>query len=559
MLILDYLYKNKFYVLYVLTCYTCFSTLGQEATNVFETIEEKKIFIPDFSYAGYHHGEKQINTFPENITILKAEDHNVIPDDNLDDSEAMLALINKANTVDGFVMIKLPPGRIIISDVLYFERSKIILNGSGSGNNGTEVYCPRPMMYFKDPESLKELRTYLVELNKIQKEKQNNIFLPFSQYSWSGGIFWTQVPNARVKSYLKKYDKVPDILGTISNAQRGDTEFFVDESSVLKKGDVVEIQWFNRKGENAEIIKELYGDFDIKIGAHHWNYPNLPLVRQYVEIKEVKNNKVIITSPLLIDIEPEFEVQIIKWDHLTEVGFQNFKITFPLSNRIAHHVEQGYNGIYLTRLYNGWVKNVVIENADSGILTEGIANVTIENIETKGEKKGHYTVQIGGVHNVLVRNLKVMNDVMHPLSFNTFATKNVYTNCEIFKNPILDQHSGANHQNLFDNIKVHLELKDEERAYGLFAGGGAGYWKPSHGSYSTFWNIYVHFSDQFHINTPVLLDGMNDGVRANVIGVRSNKKVRVEYKPDASILKTNELLLHPSLYEYQLQKRLKGG
>lgn len=549
-------FSKKINVLIVLMLHFGFTTFGQKTPTVFETIKEKNIYLPDFSYAGYHHGEKQINTLPKNITILKAEDYNVIPDDKIDDSKAMLALINKANVVDGFVMIQLPPGRIIISDVLYFERSKIILNGSGSGKNGTEIYCPRPMMYFKDPESLEELRTYLVELNKLQKEKENNISLPFSQYSWSGGIFWTQVPNTRVKSYLEKYDKAPEILGTISNAKRGNTEIFVDESSVLKKGDVVEIQWFNRQGENGEIIKELYGDFDIKIGSHHWNYPNLPLVKQYVEIKEVKKNKVIITSPLLIDIKPEFEVQIIKWEHLTEVGFQNFKITFPLSNRIAHHVEQGYNGIYLTRLYNGWVKNVVIENADSGILTEAIANVTIEDIETKGEKKGHYTVQMGGVHNVLVRNLKVMNDVMHPLSFNTFATKNVYTNCEIFKNPILDQHSGANHQNLFDDIKVHLALKDQERSYGLFAGGGAGYWKPSHGSYSTFWNINVRFLNHLDTQTPMLLNGMKDGPRANVFGVRANKEVKVTYEPNANIFRTNELLAFPSLYEYQLRKRL---
>ncbi|WP_299223576.1 hypothetical protein [uncultured Aquimarina sp.] len=528
---------------------------AQDKQKLLDLVDNKGPFIPDFSYSGYEFGEKEIKT-PKNIVTLYATDFGVEANDGKDDSKALLSVFKKAHKLKEAVLIQLPPGRIILSEILYFERSNIVLNGCGVGKKGTEIFCPRPMMYLNDPEDLKELREYLVKLNKIQKEKENNIFLPFSQYSWSGGMLWTRVPDARVKSYLKKYDVVPNILATISTTKRGALTFEVDRNTGLKPGNVVEIQWFNEKGKEGTILNELYGDTGLKIGSHHWNYPDLPLVRQQAKIEKVSKNSVTIKSPLLLDVIPEYNVRIIKWDHLEEVGIQNFKITFPFSNRIAHHVEQGYNGIYLTRVFNSWVQNIVIENADSGILTEAIANVTIENILTKGDKKGHYTVQMGGVHNVLVKNLSVYNDTMHPLSFNTFSTKSIYSNCEVFKNPILDQHSGVNHQNLFDKITAHLDPL-ENKSYPLFAGGGAWYWKPSHGSYSTFWNIKVNFLSKLESEGTIKLDGMNDGPNVRVIGVWGNKKIEIDYNPNAYINFTNaKMELIPSLYHYQLAKRL---
>ncbi|MFD2563913.1 hypothetical protein [Aquimarina rubra] len=548
------IYSLKIIFWLLLLC--CIAGLSaQQKQSLFDLANNKGLFIPDFSYAGYQFGEKEI-AISENSITLNAIDYGVIADDGKDDSKALLTIFKKAHELKEPVVIQLPPGRIILSEILYFERSNIVLNGYGVGEKGTEIFCPRPMMYLKNPDDLKELREYLVKLDKVQKEKENNIFLPFSQYAWSGGMFWTRVKGARVKSYLKEYDVLPKVLATIHKAQRGSIMFSVTKNTGLKEGDVVEIQWFNKKGKEGKILSELYGDRDLKIGSHHWNYPDLPLVRQQVKIEKTSKNSITIKSPLLLDVIPEYDVRIIEWKHLEEVGIQNFKITFPFSNRIAHHVEQGYNGIYLTRVFNSWVQNVVVENADSGILTEAIANVTIKDIVTLGEKKGHYTVQMGGVHNVLVKNLSVYNDTMHPLSFNTFSTKSVYSDCEVFKNPILDQHSGVNHQNLFDEIIVHLDPL-ENNSYPLFAGGGAGYWKPSHGSYSTFWNIKVNFLSKLEPEGFIKLDGMNDGPNARVIGVWGNKKIEIDYKPDAYINFTNTPMeLIPSLYNYQLSERL---
>jgi hypothetical protein len=132
----------------------------------------------------------------------------------------------------------------------------------------------------------------------------------------------------------------------------------------------------------------------------------------------------------------------------------------------------------------------------------------------------------------------------------------VYKNCEVFVDPILDQHSGANHQNLFDNITVHIN-NENITSYGLFKGGGAGYWKPSHGAYSTFWNINVLLSKPEALEQNFTLDGMSDGSLARVIGVHGNYQFQVVYGPDAYIdLTNNKLITVPSLYDYQLQQRI---
>ena len=543
------------HIAFVLFLFFSISSFSQELPKI---ITDKKIaslnYLPDYSYAGYHFGEVQLPQKTEQI--INATDYGVIANDDLDDSKALLKAIKTASLLKGDVVLQLPAGRLILSDILYIERSNFVLRGAGSGENGTEIFCPRPMMYLKAPESLKELREYLTTFDKRQREKENNIDLPFSQYAWSGGFIWTQVPNERVKSYLEKYDPKLNVLAKVLTGKRGTNTFIVSEVADLKVGDVVELQLFNKEGENGEIIKALYNNAKVKPGSHHWKFPTLPIVRQQVEIVKIANNKVTIKTPLLLEIKPNYQAQLVEWKHLSEVGIEHLRFTFPDTPRVAHHVEQGYNALFLTRIFNSWVHDVVIHNAESGVLTEEIANVTIQDIVTDGNNMAHYTVAMGGVHNVLVKNLKIYNKAVHPLSFNTFSTKDVYQNCEIFANANLDQHAGANHQNLFDNVKVHFTPKDDN-SYPLFLAGGADYWRPSHGAFTTFWNIEVDVMGKFDTSKPITLNGMNDGPFSRLIGVHGNQNFKIEYGPDAYIESVNQpISVAPSLYDYQLKKRM---
>jgi len=529
---------------------------NQLAAQVPDILQDKATYLPDFSYAGYENGLSEKGN-ADDAKVISVRDFGAIADDGLDDSHALIAALTSVKEEQSAVIMLFEKGQYILSEILYITRSNIVLRGTGSGALGTSIYCPRPMKYLKDPESLQELREYLVKFNKIQKEKDNNILLPFSQYAWSGGMIWVRKEGTRVKSYLPEYKQEKNILTKITSGSRGALTIKVASTDKIKVGQVLQLEWYNRDGESGTLIDEIYKTRTIKIGSHHWNFPEEPLVKQQVKILAIKGSQLTLSSPLLLDINPKWTPVATTWNHLTQVGIEHLTIKFPMAETIAHHVEEGFNAIYLTRLYDGWVHDVNIVNSDAGVMTEEVANVTISDIETSGEKLAHYSVYIGGVHNVLVDGLRVANEVRHPLSFNTFSTKSVFTNTEVLINPLLDQHSGANHQNLFDNIEVHISL-DGKKQYPLFAGGGAGYWKPSHGSFSTFWNIKVHFLDGLEDRTPVLLNGMKDGTNARLVGVYANKPITVSYEPNAYTEWLNkEIKEIPSLYRYQLDKRLK--
>lgn len=518
----------------------------------------EKVYIPDYSYAGFRFSEAQPDTTGWSRIDVSA--HGILADDGIDDTGALRQLLESLNQDDEPVVLQFGKGRYEISDIIHINRSHLVLRGAGTGRGGTEFYIPRPLLYVEPPSEVNELSEYLVELNKIQKEKDRNIELPFSRWSWTGGFLWTGVRGERIKGYLQRYDREASPLARLQQGVKDEFSFRVDDPGKLKAGQVVQINWFNPEGEDGSFLRQLYGESDVTIGSHHWQFPRLPLSRQQAKIVSISGDLVTIASPLLHDVRTNWNVELMDWPHITDVGLEHFRITFPDHPRVAHHLEPGYNGIYLTRVFDSWVRDVEIENADSGILTESAANITIERVTTSGTSLAHYSVQLGGVHNILVKDLRVENPVEHPLSFNTFANKSVYLNSHVRQNPVLDQHAGANHQNLFDHTRVDVELPGEptDTRYPLFKGGGAGYWKPSHGNYSTFWNTQVKFSNGSLNREPILLYGMKDGPNARVIGVSANLPIRVEYGPDAYIEGVGQYYPGiPSLFLYQLQKRMQ--
>jgi hypothetical protein len=59
-------------------------------------------YLPDFSYAGYHNGEKQIPV--SEGEIINALDFGVIPNDGLDDIMSLKKAIDVANNLSGKVV-----------------------------------------------------------------------------------------------------------------------------------------------------------------------------------------------------------------------------------------------------------------------------------------------------------------------------------------------------------------------------------------------------------------------------------------------------------------------
>ena len=514
-------------------------------------------YLPDFSFAGYGNG---LAAIPDaSGTVVRVDDFGASSNDEADDTKAVLAAISHAHDVAGPVIVRFSAGRYIVSEVLRIERSDFVLQGAGSGSGGTVLHFPRPLKQVDRSTSLDELRQYLVQLDKREVDPGRNLNDYFSEYSWSGGFIWIQKPGVREAPYLVEYDPKIEKLADIEAGARGSRTIALSSTAGIDEGDIIQLQWINRTGRDAGIIKSLYGAEYESAGSHHWSFPERPLVRQASRVLTVNGRNVQLADPLLHDANDTIPAQVAAWDGLQHVGIEDLRLEFPDSPFFGHHLERGYNGIYFTSSFDSWARNIRITNADSGILSYNSANLTFRDVITDGARRAHYAVHMGNVHNVLAENITIMNPVLHSLSFNTQATKCVFRNAEVFVNPALDQHAGANHQNLFDNVTLHIKAvrSDDGPVVPVFDGGGAGYWQPGHGGFNTTWNLRVLVTGGAFADEIVTVQGLDEGPMARIVGLHGNREFKLDYRPTPYVEMLNEPLESvPSLYDYQRHQRL---
>ena len=517
---------------------------------------QDKSFLPDFSYAGYGFGVEPIPNL--NGKVISVTDFGATPNDEIDDSDAILEAMSAARKVSGSVILRFPAGKFIISEIINIDRGNIVFQGAGRGPSGTTLYFPRPLKMIGDNGKLDELREYLVKYDKRQREPKKNLDVLFSEYSWTGGFIWTGKSGARPAPYLEELDKPEPALTIGLEGQRGETTLAVEDASDLKVGQRIQLLWYNKQGEDGALISSLYGYTGKDVGSHHWTFPNRPIVRQRTLIKSLEGNVVTLADSLLHDVDESLPADIAAWDALENIGIEGFHFEFPQSPYYGHHNELGYNAIYMTGAADSWIRDVTFTNADAGILSYDSANLTIRDIKSAGDRPAHYAVHMGNVHNVLAERVQVYNPVIHSFTFNTQSTRCVYKDSEVFSGAVLDQHAGANHQNLFDNVTLHINPKrrDGKAEYALFNGSGAGYWQPGHGMYNTSWNLNVIVEDGALSGETVYLKATDEGPEARIIGLSGNRKFELDYRPAPYIESLNTTVSQvPSLYTYQLNQR----
>jgi hypothetical protein len=530
--------------------------------------------LPDFSYAGYGFGIAK----PElgERAVVEVDAFGAKAGDALDDSVAVLAALKQAHATPGPVTLRFSAGRYIVSEVLSITRSEIIIEGAGRGEAGTELYFPRPLRIVDQSPRLDELRAYLKQENKRQVEPLNNIDLAFSPHSWSGGFIWVQAANSRPFEYLENTGKAAGLTVRAGLAQQFEIELSKVSSS-LHAGDVIELKWFSTKEPNNSLIDAIYGADREKlvspVGQRHWDNPSRALVTQITRIESVSGTKVRIANPLMHDINANLHATFAPWRGLREVGIRDLALVFPPGVAFGHHLEEGWNGIYFTDVYNGWIDSIRTRDADSAVLTYHSGNVTISNVLTEGERKAHYSVHLGNVHNVLVRDLQVHNAVVHSISFNTLCTRSVFQRVTLWRAPTIDQHAGINQQNLVDDLTAHIDVPSAKTvavadaqsnlqtppSYSLWDGSGAAYWQPGHGRYNTHWNIKVVVKSGALPDQTVMITGLDEGPDARVIGLNGNRNLRLDYRPAPYVERVNESMSDiPSLYDWQLARRLSA-
>ena len=486
-------------------------------------------YLPDYSYAGYRWGEEPLpDPQGKEIDVLE---FGAVPNDGKDDTFAIREALRAAHQVDGPVILSFPSGRFIIRQILFIERSNFVLRGTGDGDGGTELHFPRPLQEMNVPEGYEE------PLSAGQ-----------SPFSWRGGVIWTRQGG----------ESESQRLASAIAGRRGHHTVKTSGPAGLQEGDVVQIKWFNREGRRSSLLNHIYCTTQVSFGTNLYKGSKPLVATQEVTIENVRGSTLKIKEPLLHDLRKRWEPIISTADFLEEVGIQGIRIIFPKEEEYGGHLqEDGYNGIYLKDLLHSWVRDVTIENADSGILSGSSKNFTIKNIKAGGGRWGHYSIHLGNVYGALVTDFNLF-PTMHNPSFNTRSRGSVYSDGFILS-PLLDQHMGINHQNMFDNIRARYNDSDVR----LFkAGGSDSRWGPVAGAFNTFWNVQVKVREAsgsaVESTKGVLTRG--GAPYGRLVGVRGTTvPIKFEYGPNAYIEGKNRSgIAVRSLYDYQLEKRLAG-
>ena len=487
-------------------------------------------YLPNFSYAGYHFGERAL---PELKPTLEVASFGALPNDDVDDTEALKKALAAANAASGPVVLHFAPGRYIVSDILYLERSNLVLQGSGSGAGGTEIFVSKPMAEMPRNAVMKKIEDYLTSNDKRVDGK------PFSPFSWTGGVIWTR----------RKAEPAQKPLGKVIDGVRGGSRIHLEGDVALTTGSIVRIRWFNRGGDDSPLLRHVYGLEKVAFGPRLSDPKGDAVATEEATIKSVHGNEIELVQPLLHDIHPDWQVDLVDPEFIQEVGIEHLAITFAAEPYAGHHLERGFNGIYLTGLAHSFVRDVSVKNADSAILSDDDTNLTLTRIGVSG-RLGHYGVHVGDVFEVLLDDFRIDADQFHSVSFNTKSRANVATRGFIYR-PSLDQHRGANEQNLFDN----LVTREDRPKSNFFEHGGADYWGPTHAAFNTFWNIRLEFTNAAH-GIAMPLGRIDDAGPARIVGLTSNVELKLDYARayEEGIGVPN--IAVPSLYRYQLGQRL---
>jgi hypothetical protein len=486
-------------------------------------------YLPDFSFAGYRFGERAL---PSLAPTLEATDFGAVPDDALDDTEAIKRALAAAAATPGPVVLHFAKGRFLLSDVLYLERSHLILQGSGSGAGGTELFVTRPMAEMPRDPVIQKIEAYIAANDKRAEGKV------FSPFSWTGGVLWSR----------RKAPPAQRPLARVVDGTRGAHTLHLDKELPLAEGTIVRLRWFNRAGDDSAVLRHIYGLSGVKFGPRLSDPSGESIATEEVTVRAVRGTELSLVQPLLHDIQSDWTVDLVLPELMEEVGIEHLAIEFANEPYAGHHLERGFNGIYLTGLAHSFIRDVRVGNADSAILSDDCANLSFEQIEVHG-RRGHYGVHIGDVFDVLLEGFRIDTEEFHSVSFNTKSRANVATHGFIYR-PSLDQHRGANHQDLFDDLST---LEDRPKST-LFEHGGADYWGPTHGAFNTFWNVHIEYKGL--LGTPLYLGKIDDAGPARIVGLSSNAPLAYDYAGAYVEEHGADAIAVPSLYRYQLQHRL---
>lgn len=537
-------------------CQTSKSTSDVKYPKILHDFIENgnKSILPDFSYAGYAYGEKDIPTIEG--PVFNVSDYGAVPNDGKDDSKAIQETVDAAGKAGGGVVL-FPAGKFDVNsdttktDIIRINYSNIVMRGAGSGKDGTIIHS---------------------HSQTTQAEDNSPWLSPFVFHS---GL------NLQSTNEFFQIDKLPVYSPITANAIKGDKVLQLNKTAGLKAGDVLVVAMRNTNDE-GDLIHELMNPltFDHFMSSYlNAGKERRPSFQYFLEIDEVlSGNKVKMKQPMRRDILTDFEAFVAKVPMLKNVGVENFRFECDYKGGYKHHLNRehdyGWGAVCLQRVAHGWIRNLHIHNYVQTTHLVNSRNVTITDITLTG-LDGHYGPKMYHSSDNLVCNINVQALYTHGPGLEGSCFGNVYKDIQHAHQVPIDLHGmgGADFcppmYNLYENISNVYRV----------AGGGNPKNIPHAGEYNTFWGLEMsgfdddgfnelfyswiwrdaeRFQNEFHIDChKQYLRSIVVGVHhpENTLSIEHSTKDRADEWIYVEGLNVDMRL--PSLYETQLKLRLE--
>ena len=389
--------------------------------------------LPDYSYAGYHAGERELPEVEERWVVT---DYGALGDGQTDDSDAIQAAITAAGeslAAGETGALTFPPGTYRITDQIRLNHSGVVLRGAGRDET---------------------LLAFEVSLADVYGASE--------QWSWSGGLISLEG------------DTGGDLTTLAADAERGDLTLAVTDSASLVAGQFVILA---QSDETGTLSSHLHND-QTSGGECDWQQPyNYWWV---VQLAEVTAGQVTLVQPLRMDARLEWGAVLREVTPLEEVGVEHLSVVFPETEYAGHLLEPGYNGITtIDGVVNGWVRDVRFDYVDNAILADPHTKwMTFEDIVIGG-RGGHHGFNINHTADCLISDVAFETDFVHAVSVDHKANGNVFRRMTATTYIELDHHRDAPFENLFTNIPSAVS----------FVSGGSSCAGPPSGARETLWNL----------------------------------------------------------------------
>jgi hypothetical protein len=397
--------------------------------------------LTDFSFAGYHSGEKPI---PRPAVKATVKDFGAKGDGVTDDTEAFRRAI--AETENGALLI--PAGRYVLTDIFEITKPNLVLRGEGPEK--TIFFFPKGMEHIRPSRSA------------------TTSGLATTAYSWSGGFFW-----------VKGSQKGAAVGRLATRAPRGTRVIELDRPPALKPGDRIEIT--QEELGQGSLLQHLYqGQSDSTEAI------KTTRTRFASRVESVDGNRVTLQRTLRTDLDPQWNATVrIFTPSVTEVGIEDLGFEFPNIPYRGHFQEDGYNAIAMTGVADCWVRNIRIVNADSGPFLNGSSFITLDGLIFESHRQpdkngdtGHHGVVIGDDN--LFTNFDFRCRFIHDIGVSGTGGGVAAHGRGIDLS--FDHHRRYPHANLFTDI----DLGEGTRVYKC--GGGKSLGRHS-AAWTTFWNL----------------------------------------------------------------------